>query len=140
MWWSTQGLRWPFPVWLKSLTLFQTKTLSPLVQTAERPGISAQDLLKKKIVESYYCQYRIKPHFFKSNSNVNKKRKPRSIWGLRYHLTEIQYSKRIPTPLWYETYFYYFTVSVLFSSKNNLYSQTNWDCLKTLRYQCIQDT
>lgn len=77
--------------------------------------------------------------FFYSNSNVNKKRKPRSIWGLRYHLTEIQYSKRIPTPLWYETYFYYFTVSVLFGSKNNLYSQTNWDRLKTLRYQYIKD-
>lgn len=40
------------------------KTLSPVVQTVERPGISAQDLLKKKIVESYYCQYRIKPHVF----------------------------------------------------------------------------
>lgn len=64
MWWSTQGLRWPFSVWLKPLTLFQMKTLSPVVQTVERPGISAQDLLKKEIVESYYCQYRIKPHVF----------------------------------------------------------------------------
>lgn len=115
------------------------KTLSPVVQTVERPGISAQDLLKKEIVESYYCQYRIKPHVFNLIQMSIKKRKPWSIWELRYHLTEIQYSKRIPTPLWYETYFYYFTVSVLFGSKNNLCSQTNWDCLKTLRYQYIQD-
>lgn len=37
----------------KSLTLFQTKILSLVVQTAEKPGISAQDLLTKKSVESY---------------------------------------------------------------------------------------
>lgn len=80
-----------FSAWLKSLTLFQTKTLSLVVQTAEKPSISAQDLLKKKSITvnhiTMYCQYKTEPHFFFNSIQTSWKRKQQSIRGLKYLLT-----------------------------------------------------
>lgn len=76
-----------FSAWLKSLTLFQTKTLSLVVQTAEKPSISAQDLLKKKSITvnhiTMYYQYKTEPHFFFNSIQTSWKKKTTKYQGTR---------------------------------------------------------